>query len=476
VAKAGGTPGRRVVAARDRRVAIGGELLDPGRHVLRLGMPAAAGTPAAEREVALGVVVGRKRGPRAFVIGGTSPHDGSGLAVARGLVDAIDPEQLAGSVLALGLADSAPRGEDGDADAEHSDASPRARAGRWLLALLTGKAAFGVEVRSGPAGRTTYPHLRADLREEGLAALARAFGNEIVVDTPPRRAGSLRRVATAAGVPTLVFEGGELGRFDGAFVERAIDGVVNLLRTRHMLAGKPERAPWHATVGETTWLSAPAAGWLVPHQPAGALVAAGEVLARVHDATGHAVGELIAPGRGVVLVAPTAAWTEAQARLVKLGKLGPRAIARAAAAKTPPRHRCGWCEWVALPELDIGRLSAKIDTGARTSALHVRSMREVGERGGKPLLEVRLPMGRRPNSGKARVARVEVDEYIVVRDSGGHEERRPVITTTLALGPVTRRVRISLTDRGDMLFPMLVGRTALGEDFVVDAAARNLLS
>ena len=103
-------------------------------------------------------------------------------------------------------------------------------------------------------------------------------------------------------------------------------------------------------------------------------------------------------------------------------------------------------------------------------------MRQVGERAGKPLLEVRLPTGRRPNSGKGRVARVEVDESVVVRDSGGREERRPVITTTLALGPVTRRVRISLTDRGDMLFPMLVGRTALGEDFVVDAAARNLLS
>ena len=97
----------------DRRVAIGGELLDPGRHVLRLGMPADArraasseDAPGSEREVSLGVVVGRRRGPRAFVIGGTLAQDGSGLAVARGVVEAIDPDALAGSVLALGLADA----------------------------------------------------------------------------------------------------------------------------------------------------------------------------------------------------------------------------------------------------------------------------------------------------------------------------------------------------------------------------------
>jgi len=469
VAKTGATPRSRVGKG-DRRVAIGGELLDPGRHVLRLGMP------GADREVSLGVVVGRRRGPRAFVIGGTSPQDGSGLAVARGVVDAVDPDALAGSVLALGLADAGAV-EAGPAlsPIDDGESSPRARAARWLLALLTGKAAFGVEVRSGPPGRATWPHLRADLKEDGMAALARAFGTEIVVDVPGG-VGSLRRAASASGVATLVFEGGETGRFDAGFVERAVDGVVNLLRARRMLAGKPEPPPWRAIVHETVWLAAPAPGWLVPLQPVGALVAAGEVLARVHDASGKPVGELTAPGRAVVLAAPAGTWTDAGTPLVQLGRLGPRAIARAAAASAPPRHRCGWCEWVALPELDIGRLSAKIDTGARTSALHVRSMRNVGERAGKPLIEVRLPMGRRPNSGKGRVARVEVDEYIVVRDSGGHEERRPVITTTLTLGPVTRRVRISLTDRGDMLFPMLVGRSALGEDFVVDAAARNLLS
>jgi hypothetical protein len=139
------------------------------------------------------------------------------------------------------------------------------------------------------------------------------------------------------------------------------------------------------------------------------------------------------------------------------------------------RRRIGWCEWVALPNLGVARLPAKIDTGARTSALHVRSMRHVGEHGGKPLWELTLPSGRRPSSGTA-TTRVTIEGHLMVRDSGGHAERRPWIETTILLGPIRRRVRVTLTNRGDMRFPMLIGRTALGDRFDVDAAARYLLT
>jgi hypothetical protein len=454
-----GKPKRKTASGRPH-VAVGGERLEPGRHLLRLTMP------GGERELALHVVVGARRGPRAFVVGGTTVDDGAGLSAVHRLAAELEPARLAGSVLLLGLAHGSGAG-DGD--------GPRARATRWLLALLSGQPSFGVELRSGPPGHRTLPHLRADLGDERVAALARAFGLPVVVDTPGAP-GSLRRAAAAAGVPALVLVGGERGRVDPAFVEHAVDGVMNLLRHDKLLPGKPTRPRWRAVVHAAEWRRAPSAGWVAPMCVPGALVAQAEPIARLYDLAGGVSAELAAPGRAVVLAAPTGAWAAADLPLVLLGRLGPRALARAAAhAEDRPRHRVGWCEWVALPELGIGRLHAKIDTGARTSALHVRSLRTVGERGGRPLLEVHLPTGRRPGSGKGRLCRVEVDDWITVRDSGGHEERRPVITTTVALGPVSRRVRVSLTDRGDMLFPMLVGRKALGDDFVVDAAARNLL-
>src|SRR5439155_7352461 len=139
------------------------------------------------------------------------------------------------------------------------------------------------------------------------------------------------------------------------------------------------------------------------------------------------------------------------------------AALRSSASAPPVRAvDVGWCERVALPELGVERLRAKIDTGARTCALHVLSMRAAGsDAAGRVLLDVEIPAGKK---GATRSARVAVVEHKAIRDSRGRAERRPVIETTLQLGTVLRRVRVSLTDRGDMLFPMLVGRTALGPE------------
>ena len=66
--------------------------------------------------------------------------------------------------------------------------------------------------------------------------------------------------------------------------------------------------------------------------------------------------------------------------------------------------------------------------------------------------------------------------HVVVRDTSGRMEKRPVIETALQMGPWKRRILVTLTNRGDMLFPMLIGRTALGPGIVVDPSRRYLLS
>jgi hypothetical protein len=148
-----------------------------------------------------------------------------------------------------------------------------------------------------------------------------------------------------------------------------------------------------------------------------------------------------------------------------------------AGGPTNGKARVGWVEYVGLPGLEIKRLKAKIDTGARTSALHVIRMRTIDTTGGpnrRPILEITVPgggRGRRPH-----LVRAAVRDFVVVRDSSGRTERRPVIETALVLGPIKRRIAVTLTNRGDMLFPMLVGRTALGPDIVVDPSRRYLLA
>ncbi len=231
---------------------------------------------------------------------------------------------------------------------------------------------------------------------------------------------------------------------------------------------------------------APADGFLeAPAQP-GSAVRARDPLGRVEPVLpGPPVG-VRAPVGGLVIEAAAAGFVRAGATLFAIvpspplstPRRGSRAAGEAiqTRAEIDGKTRIGWVEHVGLPRLEIKRLKAKIDTGARTSALHVTRMRTIDTAGGpsrRPILEITVPGGRRGE--RPHVVRATVRGFAMVRDTSGRIERRPVIETTLELGPFQRRITVTLTDRGDMLFPMLVGRTALGPGVVVDPSRRYLL-
>jgi hypothetical protein len=132
----------------------------------------------------------------------------------------------------------------------------------------------------------------------------------------------------------------------------------------------------------------------------------------------------------------------------------------------------GWREWLALPDLGIPAIKAKVDTGARTSALHTFHT-EVVRHQGKSLLSFRVhPLQRRNDVVVACLAPL-LDQR-VVRDSGGHREHRYVIETRLRLGEQEWTAELTLTDRDPMLFRMLLGRTALAGLLVIDPGASYL--
>lgn len=137
--------------------------------------------------------------------------------------------------------------------------------------------------------------------------------------------------------------------------------------------------------------------------------------------------------------------------------------------------RIGWKEYLDLPEMGIFRLKAKVDTGARTSALHVDSLTVVETLpDGTEIAEVEIGIDRR--RPERRVAtRVAILGRLRVKDSGGHPELRPYIETELVLGPVRKRIRLTLTDRSGMLFRMILARKALEGDFLVDTSRKYLL-
>ncbi len=137
------------------------------------------------------------------------------------------------------------------------------------------------------------------------------------------------------------------------------------------------------------------------------------------------------------------------------------------------KNTLGWREWVSLPELGIEHIKAKVDTGARTSALHAFFI-EPFAKNGKTWVRFRIhPL--QDNSELIVEAEAPVIDRRSVRDSGGHKEHRYVIETTILVGDAPARAEVTLTDRESMLFRMLLGRTALKKRYTVDPEYSYLL-
>lgn len=133
----------------------------------------------------------------------------------------------------------------------------------------------------------------------------------------------------------------------------------------------------------------------------------------------------------------------------------------------------GWREWIALPALDLPRIKAKIDTGARSSSLHVEAW-ELFERDGARMVRFELrPRARRGKRTRSREA--PVIDCRDVTDSGGNRALRPFIRSEVMLGGQSWPIEINLTDRRAMLFPLLLGRTALAGRVVVDPSRSFVL-
>lgn len=133
----------------------------------------------------------------------------------------------------------------------------------------------------------------------------------------------------------------------------------------------------------------------------------------------------------------------------------------------------GWREWVALPSLGVSRIKAKVDTGARTSALHVRHLRRF-ERDGTAMVGFRVfPI--QDDDETWLDAEAEWVEDRRVRSSSGTETLRPVIRTRLVMGSRRWTIELTLTRRDAMGFRLLLGRQALRGRTLVDPAASFLL-
>ena len=132
----------------------------------------------------------------------------------------------------------------------------------------------------------------------------------------------------------------------------------------------------------------------------------------------------------------------------------------------------GWREWVAFPAWGVPAVKVKIDTGARTSALHAHDLDVVERDGVTTAVFTLLPWQRSVRDG-VEVAVPLVDERTVT-SSSGTTSTRPVIVTTIDIADDPHEIELTLTRRDDMGFKMLLGRKAMENRYVVDPASSYL--
>ena len=133
----------------------------------------------------------------------------------------------------------------------------------------------------------------------------------------------------------------------------------------------------------------------------------------------------------------------------------------------------GWHEWVGLPELGIDCIKAKLDTGARTSAIHAEEIKYV-EENGQTMVHFLLLLD--STEQPIQCAAPLFQRKRKVKSSSGDVTMRPVVETFLELGGKRYRIELTLADRSVMNFQILIGRTALRGRFLVNSGRSYLLS
>jgi hypothetical protein len=130
--------------------------------------------------------------------------------------------------------------------------------------------------------------------------------------------------------------------------------------------------------------------------------------------------------------------------------------------ETPAPTVIGWREYIDLPEWGITNLRAKIDTGARTSAIHVENLEPLGD--GRMRFDVVV------SEKPFKTVTVEASPVrrATVKPSSGRRQRRHVFRTTMVIGPLSQEVELSLVSRESMLNRVLVGRKALPAGVLVN--------
>lgn len=256
------------------------------------------------------VLRGRREGPTLMVSAAIHGDEINGVEVVRRLVSEVRPEELAGTVIAVPVANqlgfmAQQRYLPDRRDLNRSfPGSPRgslaARLAHLLMTEIVGRCEYGIDFHSGSDNRANLPQIRADLDDRRGRELAEAFAAPITLHAPTRDR-SLREAATKAGVAMLLYEGGEDNRYDDYAIDAAWEGLLRVMDLLGMVSGAPGSSAPSLISRSSRWVRAQRGGLLRAEVGLGDRVHSRQVLGYLSDVYGRGNLAARAPFSGVVI-------------------------------------------------------------------------------------------------------------------------------------------------------------------------------
>jgi len=270
-------------------------------------------------QIPVTVMRGRNPGPTGFVCAAIHGDEINGTDIVRRLIFDIDHEKLSGTLIAIPVINIPGFLTQSRYLPYHRDLNrffPGNRKGNnaerfaaRIFREIIEKCDFGIDLHTAASGRLNLPHIRGDMTHQRVKKLARAFGATVLIDQAGVR-GSLRREATDAGVPTILFEAGETGRFSQKVSLIGLRGVLNVLAAMGMWddTGEP-KPPFQVIVKASDWVRAEKGGILDLIVKPGDLVYEGDILGSILNPFGKTVTQIRAPTTGIIIGVTTAPQT-----------------------------------------------------------------------------------------------------------------------------------------------------------------------
>jgi predicted deacylase len=291
-------------------ITVGDVTVPPGKRA-QFDLPAARLPTGTWMSLPVSIVNGRRPGPTIWLSGAVHGDEINGVAIIRRVMGRVVPSRLRGAVLAVPIVNvfgfiNESRYLPDRRDLNRSfpgsaRGSLAARLAHLFLTEIVGHCDLGVDLHTAAGHRINHPQVRGDLSDPQTRELAVAFGAQFMIDAKVRD-GSLRQAAAERGKPILVYEAGQVQRFDEGAIATGVDGIFRLMESLGMGSwDAPPAAAAPVEIGRTTWVRARRGGIAELACAMGEWVDRGTTIATISDSLGAKRSKVTAPIDGWVI-------------------------------------------------------------------------------------------------------------------------------------------------------------------------------